>query len=801
MAKTKSSQIKAESQSLASKILETIAKIDRPADFCTNGQCPMMLPGLNVKGIGDIGLPLTPTEAKRMIKACRQAPYGKGTETVVDTKIRKVWELDPEQFSLKNPKWPSMLDVVLREVETNLGLPNKSLAAHLYKLLVYEKGGFFLPHRDGEKLDRMVATLVINLPSKHSGGELVVHHEVSQTTISMPGAAAGLEVDYAAFYADCQHEVKPLLSGYRLCLTYNLVLAKPRSKISVSAPSFHEVADGLVTTLKQWSDGTDTHAATSTKIAVTLEHRYTQAGLLIDKLKGIDLAKAEVLFNAAEKANCDAHLALVTLWQSGSAEGGYDDYSYGRGRGYSRWDDDYDNEEDDDENHHSEHTMGEIYDSSLSADHWSNRQGKKVAFGKIQLNESEIVSNFALTETDASREEFEGYTGNAGMTLERWYHLAAIVIWPQSHQFKVWCDAGTDAAIAGLEQMISKQKKAKKADREEKLEQCRQFAFQIVESWHPGRSMDDWDTDKEKTKTKRESMFDSLAELDQPLLVQRLIEEVMPEDADLMFSKQFLRWIAKQGWTAFTNALTAMATQSSADTLNRDIMVLRQIATLRDSDRARTKLCKQLAPLIVHAIEKFDPKASNQWSFPRWDRTQIVIDMVSALSFVDDERLLNRFLSWLSIHPRYGLTEVQIPAVVKLAPMLKKAMEMKRAVKNWIKGMKTELLSRTKSEPMKPSNWKRQSELSCSCADCARLSMFLADPTQPEARFPLASARRRHLHSQIDQHQCDCTHETLRVGSPQLLVCKKTNANYARECKAYEQDLKHLSVVQKIGLE
>jgi hypothetical protein len=53
-------------------------------------------------------------------------------------------------------------------------LEKQSLEAHLYKLLLYEPGSFFLAHRDGEKLDRMVATLVIALPSAYEGGELVV---------------------------------------------------------------------------------------------------------------------------------------------------------------------------------------------------------------------------------------------------------------------------------------------------------------------------------------------------------------------------------------------------------------------------------------------------------------------------------------------------------------------------------------------------------------------------------------------------------------------------------------------------
>jgi hypothetical protein len=88
---------------------------------------------------------------------------------------------------------------------------------------------FPLPHRDGEKLDRMVATLIIVLPSVHAGGELILYHDGWQYEIPFPGAASGYELSYAAFYADCQHEVQPLQSGYRLCLTYNVTLAKSRS--------------------------------------------------------------------------------------------------------------------------------------------------------------------------------------------------------------------------------------------------------------------------------------------------------------------------------------------------------------------------------------------------------------------------------------------------------------------------------------------------------------------------------------------------------------------------------------------
>lgn len=115
-------------------------------------------------------------------------------------------------------------------LQTELGLEDRPLTAHLYKLLVYEKGSFFLPHRDGEKLDRMVATLVIGLPSVHEGGELIVSHEDARREFTFSGAASGHELSYAAFYADCEHEVRPVRSGYRLRLVYNVALAKERRR-------------------------------------------------------------------------------------------------------------------------------------------------------------------------------------------------------------------------------------------------------------------------------------------------------------------------------------------------------------------------------------------------------------------------------------------------------------------------------------------------------------------------------------------------------------------------------------------
>jgi len=142
----------------------------------------------------------------------------------------------------------------------------------------------------------MVATLIVALPSVHEGGELIIRHEGRVHEIVFSGAASGLELSYAAFYADCQHEVKPLSSGYRLCLAYNVTLTTSPGRQGLRAPAYGTVGARVAQLLGAWREKGETG-----KLAITLEHRYTRDGLTLNKLKGVGRARAEVLFEAAEQ--------------------------------------------------------------------------------------------------------------------------------------------------------------------------------------------------------------------------------------------------------------------------------------------------------------------------------------------------------------------------------------------------------------------------------------------------------------------------------------------------------------------
>ena len=107
-------------------------------------------PGLQVNGVGKIRLPLDLADAKAIMNASTQAPFGKGSKTIVDTEFRNTRELNPSQFNLRNPAWEQELQDIIAHLGHVLGFQDgtSNIKPELYKLLLYEKGGMFKPHRE-----------------------------------------------------------------------------------------------------------------------------------------------------------------------------------------------------------------------------------------------------------------------------------------------------------------------------------------------------------------------------------------------------------------------------------------------------------------------------------------------------------------------------------------------------------------------------------------------------------------------------------------------------------------------------
>jgi len=127
-----------------------------------------------------------------------------------------------------------------------------------------------------------------------------------------------------------------------------------------------------------------------------------------------------------------------------------------------------------------------------------------------------------------------------------------------------------------------------------------------------------------------------------------------------------------------------------------------------------------------------------------------------------------------------------------------KARHPDASVARWIGRCIEQFQELTSSPPEAPSDWRRPAKLSCTCSLCRELAKFLANPEEKTHRFPLAKHHRQHLHQIIDEHRCDLTHVTDRRGSPQTLVCNKTNASFKERRKEYELHQKLLKEAKRL---
>jgi hypothetical protein len=205
------------------QVATLLGRVTAGGSFAARRTAPADTLPIEVKGLGQLRFPVPPAQARQLCALARPARYGKGTQTLLDLGVRDTWEIPLSRLKIDKRRWNQTLQPVLEGLRGDLGLPAGSrLAAELQSMLVYTKGQFFVPHQDSEKTDEMVASLVVTLPSSFTGGSLAVEH-LGKTALYR---ASKQGLSFVAFYADCHHEIRPVRSGHRIVLTYNLLLRR-----------------------------------------------------------------------------------------------------------------------------------------------------------------------------------------------------------------------------------------------------------------------------------------------------------------------------------------------------------------------------------------------------------------------------------------------------------------------------------------------------------------------------------------------------------------------------------------------
>jgi hypothetical protein len=754
---------------IAQDLAETLRTIRRPGGFYTSGTAEIFAPRLEVDGVGAVSLPLLPVQAEQLIAVAERAPYGRGEQTLVDTEVRRTWQIGADRVHIHGRNWPHTLEAIVARAAAGLGL-SEPVSADLYKLLVYDPSSFFVRHRDTEKAPGMFATLVLVLPSICTGGELMVRHREREVQLELRCPEPS-DIAFAAFYADCVHEVRPIATGCRLALIYNL-LRKGKGP-APEAPRYDAEQTRITHLLHAWAAEMDSpEGSPPKKLIYPLEHAYTPAELAFDTLKNADAAVAAVLVPAAEQAHCDVHLALVSIEESGSAE--YVDFRQRGRRG--RW-------EADDE---AEFEVGEVFERDQSVSDWRRPDGSRPEIGALPIRDDELCPPDALSDEEPDEEHFHEATGNEGASFERTYRRAALVLWPSSRMFAVLNQAGLSATVPYLEQLAQRWIESGEDPESPLRRDAHALCGHMIESWpiepfypHGNRS------DVSRVLT-------ALAQLRDAQRIDQFF-------ADICAGRAY----GGGDNEAIVQAAALLPAQRAAELIERIIAksaaqhsgasadLLARFAADPGAVRA---LLHPAAATLVAALPG-DPERTPQndpWRRPEPVSAALVVELMSALGRIGAAELAERATDHLLGCPKsFDMDAVLVPAALRLTELAHSSglAPIQRLGAACVAHLRARI-----GEPLEPPrDWTRAAVIACRCKDCVELNGFLADPARKLWTFRAAQAKRSHVEASIRHSACDVDCVTEQHGRPYSLVCTKNQATYENRAQQRKNDLKDLA--------
>ena len=734
-------------------IVNILSSLDRLSTFGVGGKMFANIPDLQVKGIGNVGFPISDGMVRKLMKRAVRSRFGKGKDYVLDTAIRDSWEIDASDWVIGGLGWKRTFSSVLGKVAKGLGCPKKRLAASPYKLLIYEPGGMFKPHRDAEKEDGMIGTLTVTLPCSGRGGKLVVRHLGETCTFDLDTEDAS-EITYAAFFSDCEHEVCPLDSGFRVSLVYNLIQKRASSEGALlAAPDNRQEVRELTRALSLWKEG----VVGGEKIIWFLDHRYSSAGLGFDTLKNLDVTVASVLQEGSEMAGCRLYATHVRIWQSG------DPY----------YDGEYDYELED--------VISELHDEERSLDVWARPGGGFDDFGEMEMGPSILIPEKVLDQCAPDDCSTEEWMGNAPPSVEHTYNLSALVVWPAGRTLDVVSSSGAEAAVDFVDIKVAEHGIAPGSP-------ARNLVERLVETLPPA------------TRYHRPlggpyigRATELVVMLDDPGVTADFVRRIIPEyyAASEEENAALVKALAGFRPVAATRLLTAI--MHSKMHSKRSGLVALAVSLFADfRDRGAERWQDALQVVVNTIIDGIDPQRQERsgkqgGSYGRRSDSETVgpetlRDIFILTADLDGEYATRRLAAILTGKTSPVSPDRDLPALLEMLPQNEVYATL------WNHAVDT-LLERIGSYPEKPGNWQIPYNNPCGCLHCKALKIFCEDPVVRERSFKAAQGVRVHLESRIRKEELDIDLTTIKRGRPYTLHCKKNRNSHRRRVKYYAEDI------------
>ena len=740
-------------------VLAALEAIENQGAFSADKNISVDNFDINVTKIGILNFPINEDQIKLLINIAQPAKFGWRDQTILDPNVRKVFEIPANKIKIGKKQWSKKIEPLLNDFKRELGLPTQSkLLSELHNMLIYQSGDFFKPHQDTEKVDRMVATLVVILPTEHQGGELIIDHRGSKKTYALKKSKTP-KLSCIAFYADCYHEVKEVLSGYRVSLTYNLILDKYKGSVDTLYES--DTSKRLTQSVGNYftPNQAQSERNKALKLIYLLDHQYTQNGLSWDSLKNIDRVRVEELLQIADRLNLEAHLVLADMKETWECESDYGNYRY-----RNRYHDDAPDEE--------EGSPVYIMDTETTLRHWMNREGLTVNYKDFTPSSREMCWTGANENFEPYESEYEGWMGNYGNTLDRWYHRAAIVLWRKEDYYPILFEMDQDCFIKEIFSLMASGTQ---------LSTLQNMLHQTATYW--SRFARKHQTDDDITNVMQLALYVNNSDISQRLLTSY--------ELSIFNVKTITSWIElvnAYGSKWCLDVLEFMVKEKfrTGNTVISGCyeIILALFNKLDDRTIIDWLLNHQLMALQKEHNQYLNNRKYNLSNAPK--RNAEIIDFMMATIGAGHKEIHLTMLTFLMNNKAIYQPLLLLELFEKCVHLLKKSELPVWGYPAFFDYLREDITREYQLGLRNKDDWSIHDVSGHSCAECKILNQFLVQVNEKEKIWPLSENSRSHIESQISSLDIPVNSRTEKTGRPYKLILTKNDKLYANAIGRYE---------------
>jgi hypothetical protein len=373
-----------------------------------------------------------------------------------------------------------------------------------------------------------------------------------------------------------------------------------------------------------------------------------------------------------------------------------------------------------------------------------------------------VCASTPSADLEPYQSEYEGYMGNYGNTLDRWYRRAAVVVWPRDRAFTARAEAGSQWALRELRDRIDA------GD----LQGARAAAESLAPFWTQIRAQAGLLAAALDVAAGLR-VAGSAAMLLEPFQVETLAQEHASGLAAVAarYGEDWMRSLI-EGWFGPGRGYGADLSEWV--------------------DNSLPELCQTLrtagSPIVARLL------AAEAW---RWMDDHLRLWTATPRREVRRPQLER--LSSPLVHLLQGADHAlraEITAALRgygedilecLMPALRLSHARRAAGLDTLARDCAERLGGIIARPLREEDDWSIEWTGCGCGICETLAAFLGSRSERTIAWPLATAGRRHVHTQIDSAGLPVRHQTRRQGRPYTLVLAKTEELFTRITQARQE--------------